>query len=106
MLVATQVRALVCTLRINIPPKPKRKFTARLSTWKLRDPACAADFMTAFDSKCGDAVVDSQAQSNEDIWEILKSNLDSAAESVCDRTVAMPLMYPESLVTMPQLKVG
>ena len=45
-----QHKLLVCTFNINIPPKPKRKFTARLRTWKLRDPVCAADFKTEFDN--------------------------------------------------------
>ena len=81
-----QHRLLVCTFRITVLPKPKRKFTARLRTWKLRDPACAADFEAAFDQKCGEDVVDSQTQSSEDIWDRLKSNINNAAESVCGHT--------------------
>ena len=84
----SQHRLLVCTFKISIPPKPKRKFTARLRTWKLREPACTADFKTEFEKKCGDDVVDSQAHSTEEIWERLKSNLNSAAESVCGHTKA------------------
>ena len=30
-----QHRLLACTFRISISPKPKRKFTARLLTWKI-----------------------------------------------------------------------
>ena len=81
-----QHRLLVCVFRVTSLPKPKRRFTPRLRTWKLRDPACAADFETAFKEKCGDEAVDSQTQSSEAIWHRLKSNLHSAAESVCGHT--------------------
>ena len=79
----TQHRLLVCTFRITVLPKHKRKFTPRLKTWKLKDPACAAEFEAAFLTKCGSESVDSQTQSPEMIWNHLKSNLNSAAESVC-----------------------
>ena len=82
-----QHRLLVCTFKISIPPKPKRKFTARLRTWKLRDPVIEADFKTEFETKCREgAPVDAQTQSTEEIWERLKSNLNSAAESACGQT--------------------
>ena len=38
----TQHRLLVCIFKIAAVPRVKRKFTPRLRTWKLRDPACAA----------------------------------------------------------------
>ena len=64
-------------------PKPKRKFTPRLKTWKLKDPACAARFETEFKTECGVDAVDSQTQSTEEIWGRLQSSLKSAAETAC-----------------------
>ena len=47
----------------------KRKFTPRLPTWKLRDPACAADFEAKFEEKCSSGIIaDSAMQSTEEIW--------------------------------------
>ena len=81
---STQHRLLVCIFKIAAVPRVKRKFTPRLRTWKLRDPACAAEFEAKFEEKCfGGQVVDSATQSSEGIWDHLKSTLNSAAEEVC-----------------------
>ena len=76
----TQHRLLVCIFKIAAVPRVKRKFTPWLRTWKLRDPACAAEF----EEKCSSGkVVDSAMQSSEEIWDHLKSTLNNAAEEVC-----------------------
>ena len=62
-----QHKLLVCTFKITAPPEPKHKFTPRLKTWKLKDPACAARFKAEFSSRCGDDAVDAQSQSTEEI---------------------------------------
>ena len=36
--VALQHQLLVCDMRFDVPPKPKRNFTPRLKVWKLTDP--------------------------------------------------------------------
>ena len=79
----TQHRLLVCDFKITLLPKPKRKFTPRLKTWKLKDPACAAKFEAAFSDKAGADAVDSQKQTTEEIWSRLKGSLNSAAVEVC-----------------------
>ena len=79
----TQHRLLLCSFKVSTVPKPKRKFTPRLKTWKLRDPAYAAKFEAAFSRKCGAEAVDSKVQSCEEIWSRLKSGLNSAAVEVC-----------------------
>ena len=56
-------------------------------TWKLRDPACAAEFEAKFEEKCSSGLIaDSAMQSTEEIWDHLKSTLNSAAEEVCGYT--------------------
>ena len=83
----TQHRLLVCIFKIAAVPRVKRKFTPRLRTWKLRDPACAADFEAKFEEKCSSGLIaDSAMQSTEEIWDHLKSTLNSAAEEVCGYT--------------------
>ena len=83
----TQHRLLVCIFKITAVPRVKRKFTPRLRTWKLRDPACAADFEAKFEEKCSSGLIaDSAMQSTEEIWDHLKSTLNSAAEEVCGYT--------------------
>ena len=80
----TQHRLLVYIFKIAAVPRVKRKFTPWLRTWKLRDPACAAEFGAMFEEKCSSGrVVDSATQSSEEIWDHLKSTLNSAAEEVC-----------------------
>ena len=45
----TQHRLIVCIFKIAAVPRVKRKFTPQLWTWKLRDPACAADFEAKYE---------------------------------------------------------
>ena len=83
----SQHRLLVCILRVTAPARVKRKFTPRLRTWKLRDPAYTAAFESKFAEKCDSGLVaDSATQSPEEIWSHLKSGLNSAAEEVCGYT--------------------
>ena len=79
----TQHRLLVCIFKMKALPQTKRKFKPRLKLWKLKDPACAANFEAAFKSECGMDAIDSQNHSSEEIWVRLKRNLQGAAESVC-----------------------
>ena len=48
---ATKHQLLVCDLTIHIPHPKKRKFTPRLKSWKLRDPAVASKFHDVFRAK-------------------------------------------------------
>ena len=79
----TQHRLLVCIFKIAAVPRVKRKFTPCLRTWKNRDPACAAEFEAKFEKCFSGQVVNSATQSSEEIWDHLKSTLNSAAEEVC-----------------------
>ena len=40
---------LILVFKIAAVHRVKRKFTPRLRTWKLRDPACGADFKAKFE---------------------------------------------------------
>ena len=83
----SQHRLLVCILQVTAPARVRRRFTPRLRTWKLRDPACTAAFEAKFAEKCASGpVADSATQSPEEIWSHLKSGLNSAAEEVCGYT--------------------
>ena len=46
--VALQHQLLVCDMRFDVPPKPKRKFTTRLKVWKLTDPQRRNHFQEVF----------------------------------------------------------
>ena len=46
--VALQHQLLVCDMRIDVPPKSKRKFTSRLRVFKLKDPQTSNHFQEAF----------------------------------------------------------
>ena len=46
--VALQHQLLVCDMRIDVPPKSKRKFTPRLKVWKLKDPQTSNHFQEVF----------------------------------------------------------
>ena len=46
--VALQHQLLVCDMRIDVSPKPKRKFTPRLKVWKLKDPQMNNHFQEVF----------------------------------------------------------
>ena len=46
--VALQHQLLVCDMKFDVPPKPKRKFTPRLKVWKLTDPQRRNHFQEVF----------------------------------------------------------
>ena len=82
---ATQHRLLVCDLQVQLPPPKKSKFSPRLRTWKLRDPAIASSFSEVFRLK-----IASKAQhrppSAEAAWTNLKTPLLEAVTEVCGLT--------------------
>ena len=45
---ALQYQLLVCDMRFDVPPKPKRKFTPHLKVWKLTDPLRKNHFQEVF----------------------------------------------------------
>ena len=78
---APQHRLLVCDLRVNPPPpQQKRKFTPRLRTWRLRDPATASRFHEAVRERLG---TDIDCPSVESAWSNLKTSLLDATKEVC-----------------------
>ena len=46
--VALQHQLLVCDMRLDVPPKHKRKFKPRLKVWKLTDPQRRNHFQEVF----------------------------------------------------------
>ena len=46
-----QHNLLICDFTVCISPAKKRKFTPRIRTWKLRDPAVSKDFQDTFKDK-------------------------------------------------------
>ena len=46
--VALEHQLLVCDMKFDVPPKPKRKFTPRLKVWKLTDPQRRNHFQEVF----------------------------------------------------------
>ena len=46
-----QHNLLICDFTVCIPSAKKRKFTPRIRTWKLRDPAVSKDFQDTFKDK-------------------------------------------------------
>ena len=65
--VALQHQLLVCDMRIDVPPKSKRKFTSRLKVWKLKDPQTSNHFQEVFslDVSTSAGVADG---ATENIW--------------------------------------
>ncbi|CAH1263777.1 Hypp2763 [Branchiostoma lanceolatum] len=76
---ARQHQLLVCDFVVRSPAVRKRKFTPRLRTWKLRDPAVARKFQETFVSKVGTATTSGV----EALWSRLKTPLLEAAVNVC-----------------------
>ena len=67
---------------LDVPPKPKRKFTSRLKIWKLTDPQRRNHFQEVFKSHViSSAGVPDAA--TEDIWNNLKTGLLKITEEVC-----------------------
>ena len=81
--VVLQHQLLVCDMRINVPPKSKRKFTPRLKVWKLKDPQTSNYFQEVFNSHVSASAVIADA-ATEDIWNI-KTGLLKITE-VCGTT--------------------
>ena len=87
-----QHHLVVCDFTAHIPHAKKRKFSPRIRTWKLRDPATASKFQSAFKLKAMTAVaaVASAAGASahtanhvESAWSKLKGSLLDAATEVC-----------------------
>ena len=83
---ASQHRLLVCDLRVQLSPQKERKFTPRLRTWKLRDPATACRFQEAFRVKIASAAECRETPAVETAWSNLKTPLLEAATEVCGLT--------------------
>lgn len=83
--VALQHQLLVCDLRINQPPKARRKFTPRPKVWKLKDPEICKHFEEAFASRVS-ASVRGDDTTTEEIWANLKTGLLETTEKVCGLT--------------------
>ena len=82
-----QHRLLVCTFQVTAKARVKRKFTPRIRTWKLKDPAYTAAFESKFAERCaGGLAAGSAGRAPEEIWSHLKNGLNSAAEEVCGYT--------------------
>ncbi|RUS72507.1 hypothetical protein EGW08_019735 [Elysia chlorotica] len=77
--VALQHQLLVCDMRIDIPPKTKRKFAPRLKIWKLKDPQTNSQFQKTFKEHVSASINDADA-TTEDIWNNLKTGLLKTTE--------------------------
>ena len=70
--VALQHQLLVCDMKFDVPPKPKRKFTPRLKVWKLIDPQRRNHFQEVFKLHVSASAGVPDA-ATEDIWNNLKT---------------------------------
>ena len=80
--VALQHQLLVCDMRFDVTPKPKRKFTPRLKVWKLTDPQRRNHFQEVFKLHVSASAGVPDA-ATEDIWNNLKTGLLKTTEEVC-----------------------
>ena len=83
--VALQHQLLVCDMRLDVPPKPKRKFMPRLKVWKLTDPQRRNHFQEVFKLHVSASAGIPDA-ATENIWNNLKTGLLKTAEEVCGTT--------------------
>ena len=83
--VALQHQLLVCDMKFDVPPKPKRKFTPRLKVWKLTDPQRRNHFQEVFKLHVSASAGIPDA-ATEDIWNNLKTGLLKTTEEVCGTT--------------------
>ena len=83
--VALQHQLLVCDMRINVPPKSKRKFTPRLKVWKLKDPQTSNHFQEVFNLHVSTSAGIADG-ATEDIWNNIKTGLLKTTEVVCGTT--------------------
>ena len=80
--VALQHQLLVCDMKVDVPPKPKRKFTPCLKVWKLTDPQRRNHFQEVFKLHVSASAGVPDA-ATEDIWNNLKTGLLKTTEEVC-----------------------
>ena len=80
--VALQHQLLICDMRIDVPPKSKRKFTPRLKVLKLKDPQTSNHFQEVFNSHVSASAAVADA-ATEDIWNNIKTGLLKTTEEVC-----------------------
>ena len=78
-----QHNLVVCDIAVHIPAVKKRKFTPRIRTWKLRDPAVASRFQKVFQDKVITATNTSLDCPVEDAWSRLKDPILETAKEVC-----------------------
>ena len=78
-----QHNLLICDFTVCIPSAKKRKFTPRICTWKLRDPAVSKDFHDTFKDKVAALTPVESADDVEDVWSKLKTPLLETASAVC-----------------------
>ena len=83
--VALQHQLLVCDMRIDVPPKSKRKFTPRLKVWKLKDPQTSNHFQEVFNLHVSTSAGVADG-ATEDIWNNIKTGLLKTTEEVCGTT--------------------
>ena len=82
---ALQHQLLVCDMRIEVPPKSKRKFTPRLKVWKLKDPQTSNHFQVVFNLHVSTSAGVTDA-ATEDIWNNIKTGLLKTSEELCGTT--------------------
>ena len=83
--VALQHQLLVNDMRIDVPPKSKRKFTPRLKVWKLKDPQTSNHFQEVFNLHVSTSAGVADG-ATEDIWNNIKTGLLKTTEEVCGTT--------------------
>ena len=83
--VALQHQLLVSDMRIDVPPKSKRKFTPRLKVWKLKDPQTSNHFQQVFNLHVSTSAGVADG-ATEDIWNNIKTGLLKTTEKVCGTT--------------------
>ena len=83
--VALQHQLLVCDRRLDVPPKPKRKFKPRLKVQKLTDPQRRNHFQEVFKLHVSASAGVPDA-ATEDIWNNLRTGLLKTTEEVCGTT--------------------
>ena len=69
-----QYQLFACDMRLDVPPKPKRKFTPHLKVLKLTDPQRKNHFQEVFKLHVSASAGVPDA-ANEDLWNNLKTGL-------------------------------
>ena len=73
-------------MRIDVPPKSKRKFTPRLKVWKLKDPQTSNHFQEVFNLHVSTSAGVADG-ATEDNWNNIKTGLLKTTEEVCGTTL-------------------